>query len=779
MTDVETPYSPSDPVQTTIDVSTSNVEVSINGNGVASPEKGQNITLELSTPEKSLENGVDGNGDATKVNGEVEQEPEAPVMNGEMETEKHETKETQKVETVEAPRVVQNETPKEETKVSAPPANTDITELKANDTPAPADRYRVWSRDDSVRLQMESSGPLSQAPLTVYTAFSNTVKKYPDTVALASKRNGEWVKWTYKQYYDEVVAAAKSYIKLGVERCHGVGIIGFNAPEWFISYLGSIYAGAFGVGIYTTNNPEACAYVLESCEANVCVVENNVQLQKVLKVWNQLPHLKAIVQYHGEVAEKKENVYSWSEFMALGRDISLSAVQERISLQTPNKCCTLIYTSGTTGNPKGVMLSHDNYTWMGTQIASVGRMQVGNEVLVSYLPLSHVAAQLMDLYVPLMYGISVYFAQPDALKGSLKTTLNEVRPTVFFGVPRVWEKMQEALQALGKNTRGLKKKIGAWAKGIGLKGNQSLMNGGSTPFGWTIANALVFKKVRHGLGLDRCRICLTGAAPIMKDTVDYMMSLNLPLCEVYGMSESTGPHTAAVPWQYRVPSVGKETTGCITVIQNEDSEGNGEICMKGRHVMMGYLNEEQKTKDALDEDGLLHSGDQGRKDKDGFLYITGRLKELIITAGGENVAPVPIEDAVKEQLPGISNCMLIGDKRKFLSMLLTMKVEVDENTSPTDNLSGPALDWCKSVGSQATKVSDILDGKDAAVLKAIQEGIDRANKKATSRAQNIGKWSLLAKDFSIPGGELGPTLKLKRPVVHKMYAKTIDAFYGE
>lgn len=645
----------------------------------------------------------------------------------------------------------------------------------------PADNLNSWKRDQPVKLRLSDKGQISnQKPVSVPTVFRHTVKKYPNHVALAVKSGKEWKKWSYRQYYDDVMRAARALIKVGLEPYHGVGIIGFNSPEWFISDVAAIFAGGFAVGIYTTNSPEACHYVAENADCNVIVVENDAQLQKILKVRDRLPHLKSIVQYHGKPKEQDPSIYSWQQFMDAGREVPESAVEERLRQMAPNKCCTLIYTSGTTGSPKGVMISHDNLTWTSLSVGKSARLTMGEEVLLSYLPLSHVAAQMIDIHIPIMFAGAVYFAQPDALKGSLGETLREVRPTAFFGVPRVWEKMQEKMVEAGKKSSSLRRKIAAWARDIGLRGNLSKMNGGALPAGWGIANAMVFKKVRGILGFDRCKFMLTGAAPITRDTLDFFMSLNMPLMELYGMSESSGPHSVSFPWRYRTGSVGPEMLDATTKLADVDKDGNGEICMGGRHVFMGYLNMEEKTIETMDDEGWLHSGDVGKKDKDGFLYITGRIKELIITAGGENLAPVPIEDIIKEELPCVANAMLIGDKRKFLSVLITIKTEMDADTgAPKDTLAPATLDWCRALGTSPRYLSDILDTKDEVILKAIQSGIDRTNARSVSRAQKIQKWSILPRDFSIPGGELGPTLKLKRPVVHNMYQNTINAFYVE
>ncbi|NXI46790.1 ACBG2 ligase, partial [Galbula dea] len=573
--------------------------------------------------------------------------------------------------------------------------------------------------------------------------------------------------------------------QLGLQRFHGVCILGFNSAEWFIADIAAILAGGLAVGIYTTNSPEACHYVAENCSANLLVVENQKQLQKILEIEHKLPHLKAIIQYGEELAEKRPNLYSWSEFMDLGKDASRDAqLQEIIASQKANQCCTLIYTSGTTGQPKGVMLSHDNLTWTAAAAGSFIMLtdaRQRQELVVSYLPLSHIAAQMSDIWTAMTFGAQVCFAQPDALKGSLVNTLREVRPTAFLGVPRVWEKMEEKMKSVGAKSSALRRKVAAWAKGVGLQTNLKRMNGYSeVPVNFQLARHLVYRKVRKALGLDRCSRCYTGAAPITRETLEFFLSLNIPVLELYGMSESSGPHTISLPHSFRLGSCGKELPGCQTLILNPDGDGVGEICFSGRHIFMGYLNMEEKTREAIDEDGWLHSGDLGRHDKDGFLYITGRIKELLITAGGENIPPVPIEEAVKEAVPIISNAMLVGDRAKFLAMLLTLKCTVDVETGePGDDLSPEAVDYCQKLGSKATKVSEIISSKDKAVYGAIQKGILAVNERAVSNAQKVQKWILLEKDFSLFGGELGPTMKLRRPVVAQKYKEQIAQFYTD
>ncbi|KAJ7308196.1 hypothetical protein JRQ81_008714 [Phrynocephalus forsythii] len=544
--------------------------------------------------------------------------------------------------------------------------------------------------------------------------------------------------------------------------------------------------------------------------------------------------------------------------MALGSQVPDELLDKIIESQKPNQCCTLIYTSGTTGTPKGVMLSHDNITWTaraGGEFVSLSKATERQEVVVSYLPLSHVAAQMIDIWLPIAFGVQTCFAQPDALKGSLVETLREVRPTAFLGVPRVWEKMQERMKAVGAKSSALKRRIAAWAKAVGMETNLKRLKGSTDlPFNYRLARSLVYKKVHKALGLDRCTKCYTGAAPIARDTLEFFLSLDLPIYELYGMSESTGPHTVSHPKAHRLTShpptpfaFGIEhpegspliCDGKFLVFKQGDAEhlawrliydgkflalkqGDAEVRFlrlsqpglalktsltdglregdhrmqddavpagpgrRGRGVLLraarfhGLPQHGGEDERSPRQRGLAPFGDLGKHDAEGFLYITGRIKELIITAGGENIPPVPIEDAVKEAVPILSNVMLVGDKAKFLSMLVTLKCKMNPDSGePEDELTPEVVEFCRKVGSRANKVSDVVSVRDPAVYAAIQKGINAVNEQATSNAQKIQKWVLLDKDFSVAGGELGPTMKLKRPTVLEMYKRQIAEMYAE
>lgn len=642
---------------------------------------------------------------------------------------------------------------------------------------------KLWTTvtNGTVRLRIDSSCP--QTPVTVHEIFWECVDKYGSLTALSSKKDGIWEHITFQEYYQLCRQSAKAFLKLGLKQFYSVGILGFNSPEWFISAVGTVFAGGITTGIYTTNSPEACYYVAKDCRANIIVVENHKQLEKILQIWEKLPHLQAVVQYKGSLQVKRSDLYTWKEFMELGNDISDEQLNDVIQSQKPNQCCVLIYTSGTTGNPKGVMLSHDNITWTAAHASRAGDMQpaeIQQETIVSYLPLSHIAAQIYDLWTGIKWGEHVYFANPDALKGTLVDTLKEAQPTSYMGVPRIWEKIMERIKEVSAQAGIFRRKMLSWAMSVSLERNLNpSSNDERKLFLPAVADFLVLSKIRKMLGFSCCQKHFSGAAPISTETLEFFLGLNITLYEAYGMSETSGPHVMSGPHTHRFQCCGKAVPGCQMKLVNKDPDGCGEICFWGRTVFMGYLNMEDKTRDVFDEDGWLHSGDIGKIDSEGFLQVTGRIKELIITAGGENIPPIPIEDAVKRYLPIVSNAVLIGDRRKFLSMLLTLKSTVDlDILEPLDKLTPEAIQFCREVGSKATTITEIVGQKDKAVYRAIQEGIDKVNSEAVSNAQRIQKWTVLSKDFSIAGGEMGPTMKIKRHAILDKYNKDVEAFYS-
>jgi long-chain-fatty-acid--CoA ligase ACSBG len=640
-------------------------------------------------------------------------------------------------------------------------------------------KHWTTKADGKIDLAMRmngKSGIAGNKPKTVMEVLDATVKTYGDQMYMQScAPNLET--WTWKQYQEDCFRFGRACIHIGMKAHESVNIIGFNSPEWAIADVGAIAAGGIAAGIYTTNAPDACKYVAGHSEAVVVVCDGRKQLAKFQQIQGDLPALKALVIYNDEVPDdaqgSKVPVYSWKQFMDLGDNVDMADLQARIDAQTPDECATLIYTSGTTGPPKAVMISHDSITWTASSMQDLLHLSPQDRE-ISYLPLSHIAAQMLDLHVPMAYGSKIFFARPDALKGSLPVTLKRVKPTIFFGVPRVWEKIAEKLKAAGKLTTGVKRKLVDWAKSKGAAYSIEKQHGRSQqpPCCFGCANSLVLTKIKAKLGLTECRLAATGAAPIAMETLQLFANLDIQIYELYGMSESCGPQTVNFPRNWKIGTVGPAIPG----VEMKIEPSNGEICYRGRHIFMGYMKNPKKTKEAIDSEGWLHSGDVGKVDADGFLSITGRIKELIITAGGENVPPVLIEDRIKEAGGAISNVMVIGDRRKFLSCILSLKTDVDLETGvPKNTLTGEALDVAQAIGSEATTIEGAIG---CPKFKEYLDGVlEKANEKSTSRAQLVRKWSMIPVDFAVPSGELTPTLKLKRPVATKKYADLIEAMY--
>uniref|UniRef100_A0A2M4A0Z1 long-chain-fatty-acid--CoA ligase n=1 Tax=Anopheles triannulatus TaxID=58253 RepID=A0A2M4A0Z1_9DIPT len=649
----------------------------------------------------------------------------------------------------------------------------------------PADSYTSTDPAVPVKLRIAKEGLASLDPLSVPDLMNRTVRDHPDHPAMVYQDSQKkWQTVTYREYRDRVHHMAKVFIKLGLEPHHTVAVLAFNSPEWFVAELSAIHAGGIIAGVYTTNSPESVQHVLESSRAQIVVVDDAKQMEKVRSIRQNLPLLKTVIQTlppYAPYVKREDGYYRWSELVEMNVDDVEEEFNNRLANIAINQCCCLVYTSGTVGNPKGVMLSHDSLTWDSYSIGKrLHQIRYAEEVLVSFLPLSHIAAQMVDIFLTQQFAATVYFADKDAMKGTLLNTLQEAKPTRMLAVPRVYEKIQEKMLSVGAQSTALRKMVAGWAKSVTLQHHLNAMEGKPTnSWQYRLVRNYLLSKVKDALGFSRCLTLATAAAPMDRETKKYFMSLDLPINEAFGMSESSGAHSLTAPDSYNFDTIGKPLSGCETKIDKPDERGHGEICMRGRHILMGYIGEEAKTRDAVDEDGWLHSGDVGYIDEAGFIYITGRIKELIITAGGENIPPVHVENLVKNELPFVSNAFLVGDKRKFLTMLITLKTQMNLDTgAPKDELTPETIAALKEFGAEYSKLSEIhAAGPCPKVLKAIQEGIDRANLKAISNAQKIQKFALLKEDFSVPGGELGPTLKVKRNVVVEKNKEIIEKFY--
>lgn len=585
---------------------------------------------------------------------------------------------------------------------------------------------------------------------TVIRIFERTVAERGAAPALKYKRDGVWRAIGFDDYHRDVMRAARGFMKLGLAPGEAVSIIGFNCPQWLIADLAAIAAGGMPAGIYTTSSPELCAYVAGHCEARVVVVENAEQLAKFKQVRHELPALEAIVMMFGEDAD--DDVLSWEELLALGDDEALEGeLRERIERQTPQDCATLIYTSGTTGRPKAVMLSNHNLMWTSGAVGDFVEVRAGDDQ-ISYLPLSHIAEQMFSIHGPITYGVTVWFAES---LDELGANLQEVRPHTFFAVPRVWEKIQHRMHAAAAEASPVRKRIAAWARGVGLKAAAAEENGRGKPLLYPLAKALVFDKVKRRLGLDRARFLGTGAAPIARETLDFFASLDMMLYEVWGQSESTGAGTLNRAGTVRRGSIGKPYPETEIRIAED-----GEILMRGPEVFPGYLKNEEATRETVDADGWLHTGDVGKIDDDGFVYIIDRKKELIITAGGENISPAHVEGEFKA-IPVVSQVCVVGDRRRHLAALFTL----DEETVP---------EAAETAGSPARTAAEAARCEKFGAWFGEQVG--RVNERL-ARVQTVKRWRILPRDFSIEGGELTPTMKLKRRVVYDKYAEEIESLY--
>ena len=589
---------------------------------------------------------------------------------------------------------------------------------------------------------------------TIVDAFNRNADTYPTQPAIHWK-DGEWTSLTWSQYRDVVHQAAAGLESLGVGNGEFVAVMAGNRPEHVIADYAAVHAGATPVTIYSTLASNQIQYIADNCKATVAILEDLDFMKRWEEIRSELPNLRYVVLMSGaENYDTVDWVLSWDELLArgthrLGEDPDV--VTRAAAAITPDTLATLIYTSGTTGTPKGVMISHRNVMWTLESLRRAADLDMGQR-MVSYLPLAHIAERLATHYLGTYLAGQVWYC-PN-LAGVLEY-IQIAKPTVFVGVPRVYEKFHSRLQARFAEAEGLKGKILGAALAQNAKRVDAEQEGKSGPPLAGLLDKIALSKVREGLGMEDVTLAITAAAPINPDLVRFFHTIGVPLFEIYGMSENTGPATATLPGAMKIGSVGRPLPG-VEVRTGED----GELMMRGGIVTEGYYKLDDATRETFDSEGWLHSGDLARIDEDGYVWIVGRKKEIIITAAGKNIAPAKLETLLGNH-PLISKACMIGDSRKFLSMVIAL-----------DHEEAPA--WAEARG---LKYHDLAS---FSVLPEVQDEVARAVAEANesvARVEQVKKWIVVPDEWTPDSGEVTPSLKLKRRVVLDKYSDQIESMY--
>ena len=586
-----------------------------------------------------------------------------------------------------------------------------------------------------------------------------TAQRLADRPAYFVRNDTGWEPTSWTQFAAKVQQAARALVALGIQPGQAVCVLGFNRPDWVVMDHAAMMVGAVVAGIYWTSAPSEVTYILEHSQCPLLLVEDARQLAKVTASQTPPASLRHTVMMSGaepqacsELPSSTFSQMGWEAFLALGTATHQAEVDRRLAAIGPADLGTLIYTSGTTGPAKAVMLSHHNLAWTARALAQAFESNE-HDRLISYLPLAHVAEQVGTVHTPAHTGCAIYFAHSIE---SLGEHLKEVRPTVFFGVPRVWEKIQAGIQGKLNTATGVKAGLAKWALRTGrawhAEGLANRKPGLLLTLQMRLARRLVHAKAHAALGLDQARLLITSAAPISPETLLFFSGLDLLLREVYGQSEVTGPTSLNLANATRIGSVGRPLAGVQVRIADD-----GEIMVAGDNVFAGYVGDADATEQAL-QDGWLHSGDLGRLDGDGYLYVNGRKKDLLITSGGKNISPANIE-AELMNVALIEHAVVVGDGRHFLTALLTLK---------PDALAAFAL-------KEGLPISGRLEH--SALLAALQLAIDDINTRQ-ARVATIRKFALLAEPLAIESGELTPTLKIRRNVVIERHRQLVDSLYA-
>ena len=594
---------------------------------------------------------------------------------------------------------------------------------------------------------------------TVPKVFKNTVLKYGDKVSMRKKEFGLWHDISWNEYYRRAGCVGSALMSMGLEKGDCVSIIGDNCPEWVIADMGIQCAGAVSVGIYSTNAWSQVEYVIANSESKFFFVENEEQLDKWLMFKENVPFLKKVIVWdtEGLRAFKDPMVMTFAELLDLGSKVAVEQpelFEKRAEEVGPEELSVLIYTSGTTGPPKGAMLSHGNVTWMANAVSETNEVYNSDEVL-SFLPLCHIFERLFSVFAHITYGYTVNFVEkPDTVTDNM----GEVSPTVGYAVPRIWEKYYSAILIKMSDATWFKKAVFFTALKIGQKRASLVMDFKKVPsyleLLFRLAYFAVFRKLKERMGFDRFRVAYSGAAPISPDVLRFFQSIGVNLIEGYGQTEGTGVTTMARIGKVKFGTVGPPLPGTEIKIAED-----GEILVKSPGVFKGYFKNEKASAETV-KDGWLYSGDVGVIDNDGFLKITDRKKDIIVTAGGKNITPQYIENKLKSSIY-INDAVVIGDRRKFLSSLIM----IDE-----DNVVKYAQD--KKI--QFSTYKDLTQAPE--IQELIQGEVDKVNE-TLSRVESIRKFRVLPKKLYEEDGEVTPTMKVKRKSVNEAFKDLIDSMY--
>ncbi len=568
---------------------------------------------------------------------------------------------------------------------------------------------------------------------------------------LVTKYNGEWVKTSTQEYIDKSNAISRAFIRLGIQKNDKIALISStNRTEWNIFDIGSLQVGAQTVPIYPTIASEDYEYILNHSESSYCIVSDQVVYDKLIAIKNNVPTLKDIFSFD-EISGCK----NWKELLALGSDISnQDVVEDRKNNVKPEELATIIYTSGTTGRPKGVMLSHHNIVSNVLDSAPRIPFKEGTSTALSFLPICHIFERVI-LYIYQYYSVSVYFAESIE---KLTDNLKEVHPNVMTVVPRLLEKVYDKIYGKGAELTGIKKMLFFWAINLGLRYKPYRQNGWWYEKQLGIARKLIFSKWREALG-GKLDVMVSGSAALQPRLARVFAAAGIPVMEGYGLTE-TSPVISVNDMRnglFRIGTVGKLIKGVEVKIAED-----GEILCKGPNVMMGYYKDQNLTNEVI-KDGYFHTGDIGEFDNDGFLRITDRKKEMFKTSGGKYIAPQLIENRLKQSF-FIEQVMVIGDGEKMPGAFIQPNFDF-------------VREWAKRHHVDLTESNDELV-KNPKVIERFQEEVNEANEKF-GNWEKIKRFELTPDVWSIDGGHLTPTMKLKRKIVKEKYQHLYDKIYKE